>query len=129
MIKYQMEYLYQKYGIFSYTSINPMKKIKKLDVECDLYGEKENHHMICKLKNKFSELNLKRPFKRPFTYEKQDFYFTYKGEIYQSRVNNNNFGDIFEHIEHTLEKKLLNIPIKVGKKSFDYQKVKLSLII
>ena len=57
------------------------------------------------------------------------FIFTYKGEIYQSRVNNNNFGDIFEHIEHTLEKKLLNILIKVGKKSFDYQKVKLSLII
>ena len=60
MIKYQMEYWYQKYGIFSYTSINPMKKIKKLDVECVLYGEKENHHMICKLKNKFSELNFKK---------------------------------------------------------------------
>ncbi len=106
---------------FSYTSINPNEKDKKLDIECDLYGKKEGHHMICKLKNKFSTLNLKGPFKRPFTYEKTDFYFTYEGETYQSRVDNNNFGYIFEYIGHTLEKKILSIPIKDGINSFNYK--------
>lgn len=105
---------------FSYISENPKEKNKTLDIQCDLYGDEDSHHMICKLTKKFSLFNLKGPFKRPLIWEKKDFYFTYEGEVYQSRVDNNNYGYIYRYLGHTKEKKMLSIPIKDGKNSFNY---------
>jgi hypothetical protein len=105
---------------FSYISENPEEKNKALDIQCELYGDEDSHHMICKLTKKFSLFNLKGPFKRPLIWEKKDFYFTYEGEVYQSRVDNNNYGYIYRYLGHTKEKKMLSIPIKDGKNSFNY---------
>ena len=107
---------------FTYINQNPKEKGKDLNMTCDLYTEEKSHHMICKLAEKFSELNATGPFKRKLFPPEPTNYKTLErdGKIYKIKVSNNDYGYIPEYIGHSTDKYHLSVPIKAGKSSYDY---------
>jgi hypothetical protein len=107
---------------FTYINQNPQEKGKDMNMTCDLIGEEKSHHMICRLAQKFSELNATGPFKRQLFPPEQSNFKTFErdGKIYKIKVGNNDYGYIPQYIGHSTDKYHLSVPIKAGKNSYDY---------